>query len=603
MNDEANPDLPSVVNQISQGHAWLMDTFGVVPENGWQIDPFGHSSATPTILAQMGMKNLVLNRISGYIKGQMADKHDLQFVWRGSHAMGKKSDIFAHVLDQHYSHPDGYESAWNPAYKLEMIIHDAVRKQRVYGIPHILVPMGDDFTYQYAYQNFDSIDGLLTANIQIKYSTLHDYFTELAEWASTSNKTFNYYDGDFYPYGRPGDWWTNAMAVPAKELSKVHYEPDVILDFRNPNMEVDFSTNGLIESITTATVNLTVHQEIMYYVDHGGAYSFMPQGKGNTFEMTPLSRVYYNGHLRKEVVYTFAVRSGRNITVSYNLHMEGDNSDMIDMDYTLEAGSNENVIVRFSTSIDSDTLHTDNGVGVIDHKLYTASEIAESYFPSVSFAYIRDSKSCFICNSDRSRGASIGNSKRGVLEFSLHRNLIQDDIKGLGEPINDTTTITVKNQCYIKHGFYNEERRNAIIFDNPLKSLSMFDFKDIDSPLLTLETLNTNIPRSIHILTFSKEHGSYLLRLQNTDETQPALIDLVSIFKRGKITVVVETDLTSVKKYNMMDHTHRVDFNTTYQGIIGRPNLHPVDKLPEYTPTINFIATLMPLEIKTFYIK
>ncbi len=41
--------------QMTLGHQFLLETFGVQPTIGWQIDPFGHSASQASLYAQMGM--------------------------------------------------------------------------------------------------------------------------------------------------------------------------------------------------------------------------------------------------------------------------------------------------------------------------------------------------------------------------------------------------------------------------------------------------------------------------------------------------------------------------------------------------------------------
>lgn len=45
MNDEAAAHYESIINQMQQGHQFLIDNFGskAIPKIGWQIDPFGAS--------------------------------------------------------------------------------------------------------------------------------------------------------------------------------------------------------------------------------------------------------------------------------------------------------------------------------------------------------------------------------------------------------------------------------------------------------------------------------------------------------------------------------------------------------------------------------
>lgn len=54
--------------QITEGHEYILRQFNVRPTVAWQIDPFGHSSLTPTLFAQMGYKALVINRIHHSLK-------------------------------------------------------------------------------------------------------------------------------------------------------------------------------------------------------------------------------------------------------------------------------------------------------------------------------------------------------------------------------------------------------------------------------------------------------------------------------------------------------------------------------------------------------
>jgi hypothetical protein len=50
--------------QMTEGHQFLLDTFGVTPRLGWQIDPFGASSVTPTLFSMMGFDGHVIQRIN-----------------------------------------------------------------------------------------------------------------------------------------------------------------------------------------------------------------------------------------------------------------------------------------------------------------------------------------------------------------------------------------------------------------------------------------------------------------------------------------------------------------------------------------------------------
>ena len=83
-HDEACPDPLSMIQQMTTGHQYLLQQFGVVPRVAWQIDPFGHSAVTPTLFRMMGMQALVVNRIHFAIKDYFKEQKHMEFIWRGS---------------------------------------------------------------------------------------------------------------------------------------------------------------------------------------------------------------------------------------------------------------------------------------------------------------------------------------------------------------------------------------------------------------------------------------------------------------------------------------------------------------------------------------
>ena len=45
MNDEATAYYEDIADQMTLGHQWILEQFSVIPTIGWQLDPFGHTSA------------------------------------------------------------------------------------------------------------------------------------------------------------------------------------------------------------------------------------------------------------------------------------------------------------------------------------------------------------------------------------------------------------------------------------------------------------------------------------------------------------------------------------------------------------------------------
>lgn len=102
-NDEAVCHYRSVINQMTEGHTYLIDRFGEAAKSnfGWQIDPFGHSAATPLLFALMGMSATVTDRVNQtFTVERMRDKV-MDFVWRAPppfDRLGYETSIFTHQL-------------------------------------------------------------------------------------------------------------------------------------------------------------------------------------------------------------------------------------------------------------------------------------------------------------------------------------------------------------------------------------------------------------------------------------------------------------------------------------------------------------------------
>ena len=55
MTDEANVELFSMVDQLVEGHQWLLHTLNFKPKSSWSVDPFGHGAAFPYVLKASGV--------------------------------------------------------------------------------------------------------------------------------------------------------------------------------------------------------------------------------------------------------------------------------------------------------------------------------------------------------------------------------------------------------------------------------------------------------------------------------------------------------------------------------------------------------------------
>ncbi|KAN0045322.1 hypothetical protein ACTA71_005699 [Dictyostelium dimigraforme] len=238
-NDEATSSIDDVITQMTQGHQWLKDTLNYTIEYAWQIDPFGYSSSTPTIFSSMGIKGLVINRVSNDVKSYMKSVKEMEFIWKGSESLGEQSQMLVSTLNIHYDYPKHIDPKKDFSLNHRIggftkYLND-LAKTRESNI--LLIPLGDDFRYSNAKKEFSVSKEWLKVlqdnkqyyNIkEIKYATLDEYFIALEDsflnrlGKSRKNdvhretfddngipSTLSSYNKDFFPYSTGNlEYWT-----------------------------------------------------------------------------------------------------------------------------------------------------------------------------------------------------------------------------------------------------------------------------------------------------------------------------------------------------------------------------------------------------------
>ncbi|EGG19315.1 hypothetical protein DFA_02102 [Cavenderia fasciculata] len=252
-NDEALTHYEAILNQNTLGHQFLLSTFGVKPQVGWQIDPFGPSTMTAQLFKLMGFKGHIINRLDMRIKniynnstgivtiegsGEMITNRSFEFTWYPSPNYDTYQDdfsIFTHVLDNHYSPPSwcypnatdpstnictGYDFEYggdmNPAINESNIAERAdtlmliIRtRASYYRHNNLLLPFGNDFRYQDPGQMFDNMDLLIeyiNANASygatLQYATVSEYFAAVDQSVPDPQEVFPVLQGghDYYTY-------------------------------------------------------------------------------------------------------------------------------------------------------------------------------------------------------------------------------------------------------------------------------------------------------------------------------------------------------------------------------------------------------------------
>jgi hypothetical protein len=110
MHDEACPHYEDMITNMQMGHDFVLKEFGVKPRIGWQIDPFGHSNANAHLLAEMGFDAWFFARLDYQDKEQRLENKSMEWIQRPMwESFGKGSQIFTHMLYNHYSPPKGFD--------------------------------------------------------------------------------------------------------------------------------------------------------------------------------------------------------------------------------------------------------------------------------------------------------------------------------------------------------------------------------------------------------------------------------------------------------------------------------------------------------------
>lgn len=277
MHDEAVTDLNDEILQMTEGHGFLYETFGVRPQFSWHVDPFGASATTPVLFALAGFNAHLISRIDYDLKDAMQKNKKLQFVWRGSPSLKEKQEIFTHTMDQFsyctpsylpFSNSSGFY--WNgvavfpdppkdgvyPNMSLPVTketIHAYAKtmveniKQRAawFRTNHVLWPWGCDkqfYNSSVQFKNMDPLMNYINQNskefgVAVQYATLSEYFQAIyktdLEWEVRGSD-------DFLPYSTESHQaWTGFYAsrnvlkgVARRASSKLHAAETIFTQYR-----------------------------------------------------------------------------------------------------------------------------------------------------------------------------------------------------------------------------------------------------------------------------------------------------------------------------------------------------------------------------------
>ena len=314
MNDESLTDYKNAIIQIQTGLDWILSTFGVRPKIGWQIDPFGNSPVTPSILSILGYEGIVLSRIGTTNDYDLEHSENSEFIWKGAQldAEGDGNNILAHhLVRSKYQAPVEFKyqpdpfpfwvhpkERWSSISELEnnykkciQFYYDNVLLPSLTGHRHnkVLSVFGDDFAYYNARYNFQYLDKFIEIlnkhfkevigkDINIKYSTVNEYFDDIKSF-NNGTIEFPVYKGDFLPYVELEDknydhWVGYYSSTPVLK----HMIRDMFQNLRSLKIEILTASAKYSNVSQFETELLSIQRDASILMHHDAITSTSPWG-------------------------------------------------------------------------------------------------------------------------------------------------------------------------------------------------------------------------------------------------------------------------------------------------------------------------------------
>ncbi|CAF1508455.1 unnamed protein product [Adineta ricciae] len=178
-NEQSNDTRNIVKKLVNDGAKFLRDQVGdcARPKIAWQIDPFGHSREAASLFAQMGFDGVFFARLDYQDEDRRNQTKTMEFVWKGSVNLDRRSWLFTSILSNFYDPPDTFcfdQSCQDPPIMDDPRLHDYNVPERVQGFinaahdqakgfvtNHNIMTMGRDFQYENAHTWFTNLDKLM----------------------------------------------------------------------------------------------------------------------------------------------------------------------------------------------------------------------------------------------------------------------------------------------------------------------------------------------------------------------------------------------------------------------------------------------------------
>ena len=227
LNDHAATTFDDMVSNYQYGRKFLFDRFGVQPDTIWAIDQFGLSATATRLAEALGYVGQVVNRIPDKQKNAFKQSGDMYFKWKPGH---DSPPVDTFVLFKHYATEGPFNidaglygvnnyqirsQILNTDFNLHDLVNEYWGNARVFAnyvkTSHILLPVGDDFTFSNFGVTYGVVDVILLftnsngltgrlSKTEVRASTASEYFKAVHDDESKQKEPFKTLEAvDFFP--------------------------------------------------------------------------------------------------------------------------------------------------------------------------------------------------------------------------------------------------------------------------------------------------------------------------------------------------------------------------------------------------------------------
>ncbi|KAG5394876.1 hypothetical protein IGI04_024839 [Brassica rapa subsp. trilocularis] len=400
------------------------------------------------------------------------------------------------------------------------------------------------------------------------------------------------------------------------------------------NLKLLYSEEGVKMSRYLSTKSqVTAEQTYAYYIGSNGtdkdpqasgAYVFRPDGSRPIKSEGQAQLTVVRGPLFDEVHQEFNSWISQ-ITRVYK------GKEHAEIEFTVgpipaDDGNSKEVITKLTTTMKTNgTFYTDsNGRDFIkrvrdfrtDWDLQVYQPVAGNYYPINLGIYMQDKTSELSVLVDRAVGGS--SLEDGQIELMLHRRMLHDDIRGVGEILNETVCLpdgckglTIRGKFYVQIDKPGDGARWRRTFGQEIYSPLLLAFTEqegdhwINSHKTTFSAFEPSysLPNNVALLTLQElENGEVLLRLahlfevgEDSEYSVMTKVELKKLFNNKKISKVKETSLSGNQEKAEMEKRRLV---WKVEGSAGEEV-----KRGEAVDEEELVVELAPMEIRTFLIR